>query len=146
MASGYEDQITPADMDFAIEDPNERLRQAFAQILAQNGQGGAAPMDALMAAQMQQQMPMQPGVQKWDLPMGQPGDFAAMPQQSMNPRGMNFPTAPMGAESPLQSNQPPPQMPKVPDEPPRAPAPFNGKGEVVGAYELPKKKSKKGKD
>ena len=151
--AGYEEQLTP-DVEARFQDfinaPSSdavRLRDAFAQLLAQ-GNDKAAPIEAVWALQGQNQLPRPPQVQQWDLPVGSPNDYAPMPQQSMNPPGMSFPTAPMGPGSPLQSRKVPDEMPKVPDEPPKPqqdPAPFHGKGSYMGAYKLPEKKNKKGK-
>jgi hypothetical protein len=130
--AGYEGQLpqlTDAQIGIDPNDPQDRLRNAFAQMLLA-GQGQASPLEALWAAQGRSQIPAPAQTARWDLPLGQPGDYAVMPQRSMNPPGMSFPTAPAGADSQLQSINPPPSMPRVPDAPPRPAPPFPGAASV----------------
>jgi hypothetical protein len=139
MSAGYEDQLPQG------SDNGAWLRDAFAQLLAQQPGGQAVPQEAVWQQQGRDQFPAPMRPQAWDLPPdagNKPGDFAVMPQRSMDPRGMNFPQAQPGPGAP--NIVPPPQMPPVPQAqlpPERDPAPFHGKGQYV-IPKSPKKKPK----
>ena len=80
--------------------PGANLRDAFAQLMAQNQQQQAVPMDALMAAQMRQQMP-QPQADPTMVRPREMGDSTTTdtPMRSINPGAaadLVFPTAPAG--------------------------------------------------
>ena len=94
-----------------MADNNARLRDAFAQLLAVNGQGPVvSPIEALWAQQGQQQMPSQPPGPPLDPSKdftGQAGTSMPRPQA---PPGLNFPTAP-AAPGTLLGGPKPPQVP-----------------------------------
>jgi hypothetical protein len=118
---------------------DDRLREALTRLIAMGAHPNYTP-ENLWAAQGQAQLPSP--VQRFDLPGGSPGDYAAMPQVRQDPQ-LAFPQAMPSTQAP--NPEPPPSMPPVPDQPQsaKAPAPFGGKGQVVGPYELPKREQKK---
>ena len=105
----------------------DRLRDAFAQLIARQ-RGQAVPMNALMQAQaMQQGLMKPPGPLPPDLNNG----AAPMPQAVPQQPNLNFPTAPAG-----------PGVGTMNGPRPKPEKPFHGKGE----YALPSsEKPKKGK-
>src|SRR5580765_744904 len=117
---------------------NASLRDAFAELLAINGQGVAPlPIEALWAQQGRQQMPLSLP------PMDRPKDFTGqagtpMPRPQAPP-GLDFPTAPAAPQSLLGG----------PREAPKPPFPGAKSVEVKPYAPLPKsdrkpEKSKKG--
>jgi hypothetical protein len=94
--------------------PDERLRDAFAALLAQ-GSDQASPVEALWAKQMMQQMP-QPQPDPTIVRPREMGDSMTtdLPMRAVNPgpaADIAFPTAPAGAGSPEARLRPalPPQ-------------------------------------
>ena len=122
-----------------MADDNARLRDAFAQLLAINGQGPApSPIEAMWAQQGKAQMPPPPGP-----PIDPSKDFTGQAGTSMprppSPPGLNFPTAPAAPGSLLGG----------PREPSKPPFPGAKSVEVKPYGGLPKsdkkpEKSKKG--
>jgi hypothetical protein len=118
-------------------DDNARLRDAFAQLLAANGQGPTpSPIEALWAQQGNRQLsPFPTNDQRAMTPVDPAQDFTGQstaPIMRAPPTDptLNFPTAEASDSEGKRI--------------PKKEKPFGGKGEVVGPYELPKAK-KKGK-
>jgi hypothetical protein len=115
-----------------MADDNARLRDAFAQLLAVNGQGPVvSPIEALWAQQGQRQLPPPPGP-----PLDPSKDFTGQAGTSMPrpqaPPGLNFPTAPAAPQSLLGG----------PREAPKPPFP-GAKSVETRPYPLPKSDKKK---
>jgi len=112
----------------------DRLRNAFAQLLAQ-GNNQAAPVEALWARQGLDQLAPSPPVpgKIMDRTQSPVDPSIVLPQRQFDLADPNahFPTAEQG---PGDTRYRPAEREK----------PFKGKGEIVGPYELPKSK-KKGK-
>jgi hypothetical protein len=134
---------------------DERLRDAFAQLLAQ-GNGQALPMEAVMAAQARSQWPKPPPPA--GVTYAQPferKDTLITPLDIERPEGYSIDNTVRAPTRFVDNTDPNLRFPVQgeanranPDEPP-----FGGKGLVVGPYKLPKKKKsargasdKKGKD
>jgi|KBSMisStaDraftv2_1062788.scaffolds.fasta_scaffold1569282_1 hypothetical protein len=121
-----------------INQPGSRgsqLRDAFAQLIALN-QREAIPAEALWAAQARGQWPVpDPEIIR---PRAE-GDSTTtdLPMRRIEPQPEQFlrqaiPGTATNLDNPWRSETPPPE-------------PFGGKGLVIGRYEPPKKKQKKGK-
>ena len=131
MASGYEDQV-PSDDDAQ----REQLARIMAHIAA-SGNTGKYSLENLWALQGPPQFPPPSSdTRRFATEVGNETDRT--PARVFEPdTDLYFPQAMPGNR--MTSN------PWLSTDP--APAPFHGKGEVIGPYELPKKKSKKkGKD
>ena len=118
-------------------DDRERLRDAFAQLIAA-GQGRALPMEALWAGQGQRQLPPAAAAAAITSPQMNQGETTLrMPQVPTPDPNLNFPTA----DAELYS------APAVEDARAKAKPPFPGADSVeVKPYDLPKKKKKAKKD
>jgi hypothetical protein len=104
---------------------NERLRDAFAQLLAMN-QREVVPAEAVWAAQGRQQLP----------------------QPQPDPTVERFSSQTPDITLPMRQFTPDPSIRAAELMPKNSEPPFGGKGEVVGEYKPPEKKKnkKKGKD
>jgi len=124
---------------------DERLRDAFAQLLATN-QREAVPMEAVMAAQGRSQWPKPPppeGVTR--APLFERKDTLITPLDIQRPQGYSIDNDVKAPTRFVDSADPnlrfPVQGEANRDNP--AEAPFGGKGLVVGPYKPPEKKDKK---
>jgi len=124
---------------------DERLRDAFAQLLAAN-QREAVPMEAVMAAQARSQWPKPPppaGVTR--APLFERKDTLVTPLDIQRPEGYSIDNDVKAPTRFVDSADPnlrfPVQGEANRDNP--AEAPFGGKGLVVGPYKPPEKKDKK---
>jgi hypothetical protein len=122
-------------------DGDKPLRDQLTMLIALGLHPRYTPED-LWAAQGQDQSLKPPQAPRFDLPTGEPGDYAAMPLAASNPN-LRFPQAMPSVSAP--NPQPPPNMPPLPETPPVTPraALFPGAQSVdVKPYGLPKSRKK----
>ena len=130
-----------------MSEQDERLRDAFAQLLAM-GAKGAVPAEAVWQQQGLNQFPQTPPVPGQFLDRSPtagnfepPGTVAPQRQFDLVDPTLDYPLAEAGAG--LEHREFHPEDPRLKG----APAPFPGAKEIeVKPYDLPKKKKKKQKD